>query len=275
MYMKKSFYYVLALFMLCACSSGSDDPAAEPEERYYTSDVEHLSYQLGFKSGEEGNLYESNSYAAIAIGESWNMARIFVPSVVKEPDARRLVYSYDTEERYFTWTHEFYAYYSVVVEWDSYSEFKEYDGVTQTRDVIKNLKCTVTYKGCTSGTPSQYIPNNTAPEVTTYPDTQSQWVVINSGSNPGVPSPGNDNPVATKEYSYHSKTTCYHQNGDSDNLYIYKKGTDYRASWVYSAKGLDKVATEKIYSGINTINGVQYSYYIQPFGLTYCFNFNK
>lgn len=137
--MKKSFYYVLALFMLCACSSGSDDPE-EQEERYYTSDVEHLSYQLGFKSGEEGNLYESNSYAAIAIGENWNMARIFVPSVVKEPDARRLVYSYDTEERYFTWTHDFFAYYSIVVEWDSYSEFKEFNGVTQRRDIVKKTE---------------------------------------------------------------------------------------------------------------------------------------
>lgn len=102
---------------------------------------------------------------------------------------------------------------------------------------------------------------------------ESEWVVISNSS--GGSTSDDDNPTATKEYSYHCKTTCYHQNGDSDNLYIYKKGTDYRASWVYSAKGLDKVATENIYSGINTINGVQYSYYIQPFGLTYCFNFNK
>lgn len=282
--MKKLFIFLSVLLSFCACSS--DDPVDDseggnPDVLHYTSTVEHSSYQVGFESEAIFNAYETNSYTVIAMGEMWKENWYFIPKVVKKPEISKLLYSYDTEEyymlfgkkHYYTETHSYYAYYSAIVEWDWYDEYKGSNGITEARSVEKNIKCTVKYVGCTKGTPSMYIPTVTSPEVTTYSDIEGPWNVVSSGSGSGDSPSGGD--TSTKEYSYHCSTVAYSKNLDPDNLYIYKKGSDYRASWSYYANGLDKNATMRIYNEVNTFDGTQYSYTVIPYGVTFYFNFNK
>ncbi len=285
--MKKSFIFLSALLTLFACSkddsTGGDD--SDDQVKYSTSTPEHFSYQVGYEDAESANFVETNNYGSIAFTETLKYNWAFIPEVVKIPDNRRLLYSYDTEEyykvfdtkHYYTVTHSYYAYYSAIVEWDDYAEYKEYNGITEGRSVQKNIKCTVKYVGCTTGTPFQYVPVATPPEVTTYPVCEGEWILITSGSGSGGSSSGGSSggSISTRDYSYHCSTTCYNENLGVDDLYIYKKGSDYRASWVYDSKGLDKAATEKIYFDPTTIGGTTFSYNIIPFGICFYFNFNK
>lgn len=275
MNMKRNSYFILVLLMLCACSSDNSDPKKIPYT-YSTSEV-HYSYDLGFQNGDRKYLSETDTYGNLTIKWRWKDNCSVIPDVVEEVDACRLVYSYDVKQKYYTEKYRFYTFYAITVEWDHYTEYREYQDIRERRDKITNLVRTVKYKACTNGTPEKYIPTDTSPEITSYPDIKGEWVSVStpsSDSGSGGSTPDNDDKDA-KEYSYHSHTVCYHENGDSDNIYIYKSGSDYRASWMYSLDGLDKVATDKIYSGYNTINGVQYMYYVIPYGLKYCFNFNK
>jgi hypothetical protein len=282
--MKKSFIFLSALLTLFACSSG--DPTggddSDDQVKYSTSTSEHCSYQVGFKDAESGNTVETNEYASIAFVEMLKYNWAFIPGEVTKPDNRRLLYSYDTEEyykvfdtkHYYTVTHSFYAYYSAIVEWDEYTEYKEYKGIKEARSVQKDIKCTVLYVGCTTGTPSKYIPIPTSPEVSTYPAKEGEWAVISTGSNNSGGSSSGGN-ISTHDYKYYCCTTCYKKNGDSDKLYIYKKDYTYRGSWVYDSKGMDKANTMTIYLEPATIDGTTYSYYISNYGTTYYFNFNK
>lgn len=285
--MKKSFIFLSALLTLFACSkddsTGGDD--SDDQVKYSTSTPEHFSFQLGYDDAESANFVETNEYTAIAFIETLKYNLGFIPEGVKKPDNSKLLYSYDTEEyykvfdtkHYYTITHSYYAYYSAIVEWDDYAEYKEYNGITEGRSVQKNIKCTVKYVGCTTGTPSQYVPVATPPEVTTYPACEGEWILITSGSGSGGSSSGGSSggTISTDEYSYYCKTTCYKTNGESDDLYIYKKGSDYRASFSNEYTSLDKSATLAIITGSATIDGTNYSYYVQPFGICFYFNFKK
>lgn len=280
--MKKLFIFLSVLLSLCACSS--DDPVDDseggnPDVLHYTSTVEHSSYQVGFENEAIFNAYETNSYTVIAMGEMWKENWYFIPKVVEKPEISKLLYSYDTEEyymlfgkkHYYTETHNYYAYYSAIVEWDWYDEYKGSNGITEARSVEKNIKCTVKYVGCTKNTPSMYIPTVTSPEVITYSDIEGAWNVVSSGSGSGESPSGGD--ISTRKYSYYCRTTCYNENLGYDDLFIYKNGSEYRASWEYDAKGMPLGATMKIYQKANNIDGMQFKYYIIPMGLNFYFNF--
>ncbi|MBP6635432.1 MAG: hypothetical protein KA177_06280 [Paludibacter sp.] len=281
--MKKSIIFLLALLTLCACDTDDPEGPEGKEVKYYSTTPEHFSYQVGFTDAASANLYETNEYAVISQSSVWEYSWAFIPSVVKKPDIRRLVYSYQTQEyyqifdtkHYYTVTHSFYAYYSAIVEWDTYQEFRTQNDITDGREVRENLKCTIKYLGCTNGTPVAYYPVDTSIEVVEYPDYKGEWIFISNDSGSGGSTSGDDD-VSTRDYSYHSSTVCYKKStGESDDLYIYRKNNDYRASWVYDSKGLDKGATMTIHTGYAEIGGNKYSYYVSNFGIPWYFNYSK
>lgn len=274
----------IVLLVILAFSAGffssceKDGPEAEQQDQanFYTSAIESHSYQVGFKDGALGNAYETNVYTSIALNEDWNNKWRFIPEIVKKPEIRRLLYSYQTQEHYYTATHNFYAYYSAIVKWEEYTEYKEYKGVKQSRNIQKYISTTLQYVGCTTGTPSQYIPAGSTPVVTKYPECSSAWLTINSGgsSTGGGNSTGGN--TTAREYSYHCKTNSYKATGEFDDvLYIYKNGSDYRACWYYYAEGVDKSWSQKIYIDVTIILGTQYTYKIIPMGIPLYFNFQK
>lgn len=273
-----SAFFLTALLALCACSTDGDDI---DQEKHYNSTSDHKSYQVGFDDVESAEIFENNDYAAIVMRDTWRQSWAVIPSVVKRPDAQQLLYSYNTGHGLSFKYYSFYAYYSAIVEWDEHIEYKEYGGIIEAKTVQENLKCTERLLAYTTGTPSEYIPKDTSPKVTTYPKCESAWSTISSNPNPGGTPPsggssGGLNSGKEREYSYHCTTNSYKKTGElDDKLYIYKKGSDYRASWSYYAKGLDKNATMTIHFDPTTIGGTQFSYKIIPYGLSFYFNFKK
>lgn len=276
--MKKLFVFLSAMLLWGACSSDDSIEGDDSDVLNYTTTPEHFSFQVGFINEEIGNQYETNDYTAISMHEMWKENWFFVPDVVERSEVRELLYSYDTEEyymifnkpHYYTVTHKFYAYYSAIVEWDAYDEYMASGSITEVRSIKKDLKCTVQYVGCTEGTPSMYIPTVTSPKVTKYSDIVGAWNVVSEGSDLEDPSGGD---ISTKKCSYYCSTTCYNENLGYDDLFIYKNGSEYRASWEYSAKGISLGATMKIYREPNNIDGMQFKYYVIPMGLNFYFNF--
>lgn len=82
------------------------------------------------------------------------------------------------------------------------------------------------------------------------------------------------NSTNSREYEYYSSTICY-KGEENSNLYIYRNQFEYRASWVFDKKGLEKAATMPIHIGGLSINGEQLSCYVLNFGVPWYFNYNK
>lgn len=279
---KLAFIPFFALFVTTACSTS----APQDEEIYYNSDMEHWALQIGFKDAETANLYENNEYAVLSLANQWNLNWALIPEEVERPETQQLLYSYETQEyykifdtkHYYTVEHNFYAYYSAIVEWDSYTEFKEYQGVTECREIRKNLKCTKTNVAYTKDTPSQYLSAIVPTQIFEYPDSEGEWLTLNSGSAGDDTAGGGDSSYGSesREYSYHTAVISVNKRGVTDDLYIYKNSSgNYRGSWIYSAAGLDKAATSEIYFDPTIMNDVLYNYYISVYGDPWYFNFSK
>lgn len=174
----------------------------------------------------------------------------------------------------------YYAYYYSTVTWEATIEHQN----GYSRQCARNIRLDIKYLGCTENTPENYIPQNEEDIHKTYDDIVGEWVkdieyTGGSGSSSGNSGSSDNNNSDNsnshqKDYLYQGSTTCYKEDGTSDVLYIYKKngGSELRASWVCSTKGLDRAATERIHYANKSVNGVYYQYYINPYGL--CFYFN-
>ena len=181
---------------------------------------------------------------------------------------------------YFDSSHNlivYWAYYYSVVTWEATIEYQN----GYHRKCARNIKLDIKYLGCSKNTPEKYKPKNEEDVHKTYDDIKEEWVedyeIIEGNGNSGGGNSGtsdDNNTSSSKEYLYQGSTRCYHENGSSDVLYIYKKngGSELRASWVSSTKGLDRDATMKIYYANKSVNGVYYKYYVSPYGICYYFN---
>ncbi len=80
--------------------------------------------------------------------------------------------------------------------------------------------------------------------------------------------------ISAKEYIYYTTVTTFKKDGSSAKLHIYQKagGREIRASWSYSANGLDKAATMQIRNANQKVNGVYFKYYVCPLGIDFYFN---
>jgi hypothetical protein len=274
---------ILTSTVFTSCEKEALGEEEAPRESITTENFIHNSYQLGYS--EVGILGGMSSFD-----------KYLIPEIVEIPDGSHLVHSYTTKEvlyrypiksdlygtyykyEYYTVNHDFYAYYSIIVEWDSYNEVSTKGDIVKKREVQENLKCTVKYVGCTEDTPSEYIPTDTSPEITTYPDYQGEWFIVeNSGGGSGG-NGGNENDNSDREYEFHCATEYYMESlNETGDLYIYKskRTGEYRASFAYSSKGVMLAATKVIYTDYTTIGGVTYAYKIIPFGIPYYFNFKK
>ena len=172
------------------------------------------------------------------------------------------------------------AYYYSKVTWDATIEHQN----GYSRHCSRNIKLDIIYLGCSKNTPEKYIPKNTEDIHKTYDDIEGEWFKDSdmtggsgdSGGNSGTTDEDNSSSSNShqRDYLYQGSASCYKEDGTSDVLYVYKKngGSELRASWVYSEKGLDRAATEKVHFASKSVNGVYYKYYIMPFGICYYFN---
>ncbi|MDR0954031.1 MAG: hypothetical protein LBM20_01450 [Rikenellaceae bacterium] len=289
--MKISSFFLFALLAICSCSTGDPgelDEPQEPQEVITSTESLHYSYQMGFSDVDQAQAFETNHYFVIAIGATWKDNSFFIPDEVEENILRRnLVHSYEAYEflykifttSHYDWvTYNYYAYYSCIVEWDTRSEISTKGTFVKSRDVRENLKVTTKYLCCTEGTPAAYIPTDTSPKVTTYPDYEGEWRVISNGSGGGGGGSGGDSVGGdddnSREYVFHCSTTGYIESlNESETLYIYKsKQTgEYRVAYSYYSNGLEERATERIHSSDKS----GYRYMIIPFGIATYFNFSK
>lgn len=160
------------------------------------------------------------------------------------------------------------------IEWEDYYETKP----GYYRYCRKNIKLSQTYLYCTPKTPSDSITNKGTATIT-LKDEIDEWTKIEEYTG-GSTSGGNNSDESSssnkqRDYLFVTSTTCYRENGDKGKLYIYKKngGSEIRASWEYSAKGLDRAATEAVHHANKSINGVYFKYYICPYGISWYFNY--
>lgn len=179
--------------------------------------------------------------------------------------------------------HMYYAYYYSKITWEATIEHQG----GHSRQCSRNIQLDIKYLGCSKGTPEEYIPQNEQDVHQTYPDIEGAWVKDpdsnNVDSNTGGSNSGNEDSSYNNDYSdskqkdylYVAHVICDSEKGDSDDLYIYKKngGSEIRASWVYSSKGLDLAATEKVHYANKSVNGTYYKYYICPYGISFYFNY--
>lgn len=300
--MKKFFYLLLTSFLainsvllVISCSKDDNDilGGENHTEKVDSNKVESKmikknSCHYGFKDEEEAKLYESNSYYRMSFDSYANDNMYLYPSSTK-PFLNYAVYEYkyDTQKywvmfgkkHYYTETTFCYSYYSYQIEWEDYYETKP----GYYRYCRKNIKLSQTYLYCTPKTPSDSITNKGTATIT-LKDEIDDWTKIEEYSggstSGGNNSGGNNNDESSssnkqRDYLFVTSTTCYKENGDNDKLYIYKKngGSEIRASWVYSANGLDRAATEVVHYANKSINGVYFKYYICPYGISWYFNY--
>lgn len=185
--MKQIIYLTIAILIGIAFASCEKE---DTEEVVTTKNVKHHFYQLGFPDIASALSVEFSWGAAVPNTEKISMTLdlcSYDDAVeIEIPDYCQLIHSYSTSRYvpiygggYYDYTYYYYyAYYSIIVEWDHYDEVSTLGNLIKKRVIRKNTKCTVQYLGCTIGTPAEYIPTNTAPEVTTYPDFEGEWITI-------------------------------------------------------------------------------------------------
>lgn len=263
---------ILLVILFPSCSSSDDEQGQEQKNpnELVIEKVRDCVVSYGCPTLEEAEKRD--------IMVTYSFTDVINPyDAINEMKWRTNLYSY--LDRYYNFI-AYYAYYYSEVTWEATIEHQN----GYSRQCARNIKLDIKYLGCTKNTPEKYIPQNVEDIHKTYADIEGEWTKDiettggngNSGGNSGTSDDNNSSGSSShqKEYLYQGSTSCYKNDGSSDVLYIYKKngGSELRASWVSSAKGLDKGATMKIYYANKSVNGVYYQYYVAPYGI--CFYFN-
>ncbi len=270
-FFKSAISFIIGICAFCSCSSSStDDEYIDDPNELTIEKVRDCSISLGCETLEEAERSDLLTFA-------YDTDVLNPTDAFNELKWRKELYHYFD----FGTLYMFFAYYYSVVTWEATIEHQG----GYSRKCSRNIKLDIKYLGCSQGTPERYIPKNEQDVHKTYPDIEGEWIKDSnfnkgdedvSGGNSGSDNDDSgSNNNHQRDYLYVTKVNCYKENLDSDDLYIYKKngGNEIRASWVYSAKGLDLAATEKVHYANKNINGTFFKYYINPFGICWYFNY--